>query len=108
MLGWQEIILVLALLLLVVGPGKLPEIARELGKIIAEFRKASGGVSDAIVSSQTVPRESKEITDITRKLGINTERRTEGEITGQTGASVGKSQVERTSTAGIEESEVKN
>jgi len=107
-LGWQEIILVLALLLLVVGPGKLPEIARELGKIIAEFRKASGGITDAITSSQTVSKGSKEIIDMVSKLNVNTERKTEGGITMQKGLSVDKSQAERTSTAGIEESEVKN
>jgi sec-independent protein translocase protein TatA len=41
MLGWQEMILVFAILLLVFGPTKLPKIARELGKAWNEFNKAS-------------------------------------------------------------------
>lgn len=55
MLGFQEVILILAILLIVFGPSKLPEIARALGKAINEFNKASRGLAEAIQS----PIESK-------------------------------------------------
>jgi TatA/E family protein of Tat protein translocase len=46
-IGPGEIILVLAIALLVLGPGKLPEVGASLGKTIREFRKASSEVTDA-------------------------------------------------------------
>jgi len=40
-IGMPELILILALALIILGPRKLPEIARALGKGLAEFRKAT-------------------------------------------------------------------
>ena len=40
-LGAQEILLILILGLIVFGPRKLPEIGKTMGKMLAEFRKAS-------------------------------------------------------------------
>ena len=45
--GPGEIILVLAIALLVLGPGRLPEVGASLGKTIREFRKASSEVEEA-------------------------------------------------------------
>ena len=38
--GWPELVLILLVLLLLFGAGRLPEIARQLGKAIQEFKKA--------------------------------------------------------------------
>jgi sec-independent protein translocase protein TatA len=40
-LGGPEIILILVLALIVFGPRKLPEVGKSMGKMLAEFRKAS-------------------------------------------------------------------
>ena len=40
-LGGQEILLILVLALIVFGPRKLPEMGKSMGKMLAEFRKAS-------------------------------------------------------------------
>ena len=45
-IGWQEIVIVLFIALLVFGPRKLPEMGRSLGKGIREFRKASREIQD--------------------------------------------------------------
>jgi Tat protein translocase TatB subunit len=42
-LGGGEILVILLVALLVLGPSKLPEAARQLGRAVAEFRKVSGG-----------------------------------------------------------------
>jgi sec-independent protein translocase protein TatA len=43
-----HLILVLVIALLVLGPGKLPEVGAALGKTIREFRKATTDVQDAV------------------------------------------------------------
>lgn len=40
-LGFQEVILILVVALLIFGPRKLPEIGRTIGRTLSEFRKAS-------------------------------------------------------------------
>jgi TatA/E family protein of Tat protein translocase len=40
-LGGPEIVLILVIALIVFGPRKLPEIGKTMGKMLAEFRKAS-------------------------------------------------------------------
>jgi sec-independent protein translocase protein TatA len=46
-LGPTELIIILVIALLVLGPGKLPEVGSALGKSIREFRKAATEVKEA-------------------------------------------------------------
>ena len=46
-IGPGELIIVLIIALLVIGPGKLPDVGAALGKSIREFRKASSDVEEA-------------------------------------------------------------
>ncbi|MEY2429955.1 MAG: sec-independent protein translocase protein TatA [Verrucomicrobiota bacterium] len=50
-LGGGEIILILALVLILFGAKKLPELAKGLGTGIKEFKKATRDVTDEISSS---------------------------------------------------------
>ncbi|MGE4318859.1 MAG: twin-arginine translocase TatA/TatE family subunit [Deferribacterales bacterium] len=47
-LGFSEILLILALALIFVGPKKLPEIAKGLGKGYGEFRKYMNEFKEAV------------------------------------------------------------
>jgi len=47
-IGMPELILILAVALIILGPRKLPEIARALGKGISEFRRATSDLKDEI------------------------------------------------------------
>ncbi|MDY0384056.1 TatA/E family twin arginine-targeting protein translocase [Trichlorobacter sp.] len=40
-IGMPELIVILVIALIVIGPNKLPDIAKSLGKGLAEFKKAS-------------------------------------------------------------------
>ena len=40
-IGMPEMIIILVIALIVIGPHKLPELAKSLGKGLAEFKKAS-------------------------------------------------------------------
>ena len=46
-IGPGELILILIIALVVLGPGKLPDVASSLGKSVREFRKAATDVTDA-------------------------------------------------------------
>ena len=47
-LGWQELIIILIIVVIIFGAGKLPEIGGAMGKSIKEFKKATREVSDEI------------------------------------------------------------
>jgi sec-independent protein translocase protein TatA len=45
--GPGELIIILIIALIVIGPGRLPDVGSALGKSIREFRKASSDVQEA-------------------------------------------------------------
>ena len=47
--GPLELVIILVIALLILGPGKLPDVGAALGKSIREFRKASADVQDAVI-----------------------------------------------------------
>jgi TatA/E family protein of Tat protein translocase len=54
--GPLELVIILVIALLVLGPGKLPDVGAALGKSIKEFRKASSDIQDAVsVNVDTSP-----------------------------------------------------
>lgn len=71
-IGMPELIMILAVALIVLGPKKLPEIARSLGRGLAEFRRTTDEVKREInsveedvedaMSEDAEPGESKEAT----------------------------------------------
>jgi sec-independent protein translocase protein TatA len=46
-IGPVELIIILVIALIVIGPGRLPDVGAALGKSIREFRKASTDIADA-------------------------------------------------------------
>src|SRR5437762_3376040 len=46
-IGAPELIIILIIAFIVLGPGKLPDVAQSLGKSVREFRKAATDLSDA-------------------------------------------------------------
>src|SRR3954447_344954 len=46
-IGPVELIIILVIALIVIGPGRLPDVGAALGKSIREFRKASTDITDA-------------------------------------------------------------
>jgi sec-independent protein translocase protein TatA len=102
-LGWQEVVLIFAILLFVFVPTKLPKIARELGKAMREFNraasdfkkeinKASSGSTKAVRPSLAGASRSplraayklkrdEALSDIAEKLNLTTEGKTNEQIT---------------------------
>jgi sec-independent protein translocase protein TatA len=50
-----EIIIVLVVILIIWGPGKLPDVGAAMGRGIREFRKASSDAHDTVVGTSTTP-----------------------------------------------------
>ena len=52
-IGFSEILLILGVAIVVLGPKRLPEIARALGRGMAEFRKASQEMTHSLEEQKT-------------------------------------------------------
>src|SRR5262245_66467518 len=60
-LGFWEIAIILAVALLVLGPSKLPELAKGLGKGLREFRKATEDFKSTIEDEAYRPDPPKQV-----------------------------------------------
>lgn len=58
-LGAPELILILVIVLVVFGAGKLPQIGNALGRSIREFRETSEGKNNETPTADTTPTEQK-------------------------------------------------
>ena len=56
-LGWQELVIVLVIVIIIFGAGKLPEIGGAMGKSIKEFKKASEEEPGALPKDTTARRD---------------------------------------------------
>ncbi len=56
-LGWMELVIILVIVLILFGAGKLPEIGTSLGKGIKNFKKATKGEDEIDVT----PEKEKKI-----------------------------------------------
>ncbi len=68
-IGMPELILIMAVALIVIGPKKLPDLARSLGKALGEFKKAT----NELKSSMGVDEELSDVKNAFDKM--NTEVR---------------------------------
>jgi TatA/E family protein of Tat protein translocase len=50
-----HLVIILVIALVVIGPGKLPEVGAAIGKSLREFQKASGGLSDQLLPGVLQP-----------------------------------------------------
>jgi Tat protein translocase TatB subunit len=77
-IGMPELLVIGVVALLVVGPKKLPEIARALGKGLSEFRKVTEEATDTIKETLKTDELKKDIDGLKDELlsGEEAERNT--------------------------------
>ena len=57
--GPLELVIILVIALLILGPGRLPDVGSALGKSLREFRKASSDIQDSVkVDTSPLPPDS--------------------------------------------------
>ena len=65
-IGLPEFILIMIVALLVVGPDKLPGLARTLGKQVLELKKAANSLKDSL--QEELVDEKKQIEDLSKSF----------------------------------------
>ena len=73
-IGMPELLVILGLALIILGPKKLPEIARGLGKAMREFRRATTDLREQF------EEETKELKDVTDTIREEVSLEEEGEF----------------------------
>jgi Tat protein translocase TatB subunit len=63
-LGFSELIVIFLIALIFIGPKKLPELAKGLGKAVRQFQDAAKGLTDQLQdANDSVVNETKKIAD---------------------------------------------
>ncbi len=77
-IGMPELIIILVLALIVIGPKKLPEMARSLGKGLAEFKRASNDFRRSVEEEARAAEEKERLAkESTAKEAVESERANE-------------------------------
>ncbi len=69
-LGWQEIIIIFVIALIVFGPRKLPELGKTIGKGLAEFKKASNELKQTWDDEVRLDKEKEEMSQILKETSV--------------------------------------
>jgi len=65
--GWQEMVIIFIVALVLFGPKKLPELGRTIGKAITEFRRASNELKSTFDREmQSLERENESLKEVTQ------------------------------------------
>jgi sec-independent protein translocase protein TatB len=65
-IGMQEIIIILVVALIIIGPKKLPDLARALGRAMGEFRKAADDLKDNLDINGMKAEKEKLLRELTQ------------------------------------------
>ncbi|MBW1701392.1 MAG: twin-arginine translocase TatA/TatE family subunit, partial [Deltaproteobacteria bacterium] len=62
-IGMPELIIILVIALIVIGPSKLPDLARALGKGMAEFKKATQEIKESLDVDEEFKEAKEDLID---------------------------------------------
>jgi sec-independent protein translocase protein TatA len=89
--GWEWLIIgVVAIVIIMWGPSKIPEFAKALGRAKGEFSRAQKDFTEAALSTenapnaapkQTIKTKDEMLIETARNLGISTDGKTREQIT---------------------------
>ena len=67
-IGMPELLVILAIALIVIGPKKLPDLARSLGRAFNEFKKATQEIKDSLDIEEEINEFKKPLNDMRENL----------------------------------------
>lgn len=62
-IGLPEIIIIMIVALIIIGPSKLPDLAKALGKGMAEFRKATDDIKESLDLDEEIQEVKSDLVD---------------------------------------------
>ncbi len=62
-IGLPELLIIMVIALIVIGPSKLPDLAKALGKGMAEFRKATQEIKNSLDLDEDIQEVKKDLVD---------------------------------------------
>ncbi len=62
-IGMPELIIILVIALIVIGPSKLPDLAKALGKGMSEFKKATQEIKESLDVDQELKEVKEDLVD---------------------------------------------
>lgn len=102
-IGIPELIIIMVIALVVIGPSKLPELAKALGKGLAEFRKATQEIKDTLDLDEDIKEIRNDIVDsisgIDKAIDIEETPKSEEETPASEDKETGSSEDIETATA---------
>ncbi len=97
-IGMPEMILILAIALIVIGPKKLPDLAKSLGRAFREFKKATNELKESFDVNQNLNQVKKSLDeindDVKNALVFDREKLTEKGIDSDTKIGAEKTETE--------------
>ncbi len=57
-LGWQELVIVLVIIMIIFGAGKLPEVVKSLGQGVKEFKQEANSPADSLAAATAASGDS--------------------------------------------------
>jgi Tat protein translocase TatB subunit len=79
-IGWPEMILIFIVALIVVGPKKLPELAKTLGRAMGELRKAGQELKDSIDLDEEIKQARRDAADAVSGIQDTDAKNSENEM----------------------------
>ena len=62
-IGLPELIIIMIVALIIIGPSKLPDLAKALGKGMAEFRKATEEIKESLDMEEEIQEVKRDLVD---------------------------------------------
>jgi len=86
-IGMPEFLLIMAIALIVIGPKKLPDLAKALGKALGEFKKATSELKDSLEIDKPLSDIKRSFDDLNKdfnKSGSQKSTNEKGPLNGST------------------------